>query len=103
MLPKPQHAAAHIVTKLVPTHEIGEWHEPHGTTQHVAHVDETDPGIIYHARLGSSGVQLIRNDIAVCVPLELLFAMAGKINPKFLAPADKKVSARQVKKLFKDQ
>lgn len=92
MKPKPHHAAAHIVTALEPKHEVGEWHEPHGTLQHVAHLDEAQPGVIYHARLGASGLQLLRGNIAVCLPLEVLFALAGKINPKFTEPPNKNLT-----------
>lgn len=88
MKPKPQHASAHIITKLDARHQIGEWHEPNGTLHNVAHVDETNPGVIKHARLGPSGLQLIRGEIAVCIPLDLLFALANDINPKFNEPPD---------------
>ncbi len=92
MKPKPHHAAAHIVTALEPQHEVGEWHEPHGTLQHVTHVHEAYPGVIYHARLGASGLQILRGEIAVCLPLEVLFALAGKINPEFIAAPDKNLT-----------
>lgn len=96
MKPKPQHAAAHIVTSLDAQHEIGEWHEPHGTMHNVVHMDETAPGIFYHARLGTSGLQLLRGDIAVCIPLKLLFALAAEINPAFAAGPDKVLSPADV-------
>lgn len=96
MKPKPQHAKAHIITKLEPVHEIGEWHEPHGTLQHVAHVDEKYPGIILHARLGASGLQLLRGEHAVCLPLEVLFAAAAKINPQFAAAPNGKLTPAEL-------
>ena len=99
MKPKPQIAAAHIITSLEAEHEIGEWHEPHGTIHNVAHVDPEAPGIMYHARLGASGLQMLRGDIAVCIPLELLFALAAEINPQFAAGPDEVLSPEQVDKL----
>lgn len=87
MKPIPQIAGAHVVTKLSTgapvAHEIDDWHEPHGAIQSVAHIDAQRPGIIKQARLGASGLQLIRGDIAVCIPLEHLFALASEINPAF--------------------
>lgn len=94
--PKPQHANAHIVTHLDHKHEMGEWHEPHGTTQHVAHVDEKHPGIIYHARLGASGLQLLRGGVVVCIPLPVLIEAAGRINPKFTAAPDKSMTEAEI-------
>ena len=102
MRPKPQHAAAHIVTSLEAQHEIGEWHEPHGTQHTVVHADESAPGILYHARLGASGLQLLRGNIAVCIPLDLLFALAAEINPKFREGADKVLTPAEVAKLAQE-
>ena len=99
MKPIPQHAAAHIVTSLECEHEIGEWHEPHGTQHNLVHVDPEQPGIMYHARLGASGLQLLRGDIAVCIPTELLFALAAEINPAFKANPDKKLTDKQIQDL----
>lgn len=102
MKPKPQHATAHIVTALDAQHEVGEWHEPHGTQHNVVHADEAAPGILYHARLGASGLQLLRGNIAVCIPLELLFALAADINPKFNEGPDKVLTLAEVDSLAKD-
>ncbi len=69
---------------------------------HVAHVDEKNPGVILQARLGASGLQLLRGSIVVCLPLEALFAMAGEINPAFLAPPDKNMTLEQIEVLPRD-
>lgn len=95
MKPIPQHAAAHIVTGLTAEHEVGEWHEPHGTQHNILYGRPDQPGVMYHARLGASGIQLIRGDIAVCIPLELLFGLAAEINPEFGAAPNKRVSPDQ--------
>lgn len=94
MKPKPLFPRAHVVTKISPgaravDSTIDEWHEPHGTLQSVVHQDPGVPGVMLHARLGASGLQLIRNDVAVCIPLEVLFDLAHEINPKFKAPLDR--------------
>lgn len=99
---KPQHAAAHIITSLNAEHGIGPWHEPHGTVHNVVYADEKNPGVMKHARLGASGLQLIRGDIAVCIPLELLFALAAEINPAFDAPPSKELSAADVAAIAKE-
>lgn len=107
MKPKPLFAEAHVITKLHPglpvEHGIDEWHEPHGALQSVAHVDEVHKGLVKHVRLGASGIQILRVDekgvIAVCIPLELLFELAGKINPRFNALPNKNMPGEDLAKL----
>ena len=103
MKPKPLFGKAHIVTNLSTNtpvaHTTDEWHEPHGALQSVCHVDENTPGVMFHARLGASGLQLIRNEIVVCIPLEKLFDLAHEINPQFKAPPNKALSAEDLEKL----
>ena len=101
MKPKPQHAAAHIITSIDADHEIGEWHEPHGTLSHVAHFPEDRPGVQMQARLGPSGLQLLRGEIVVCIPLELLFDLATAVNPKFNAPPDKVLTPKEAEAVAK--
>ena len=94
MIPKPQHANAHVVHTLSPSagvkHERADWHEPHGVVQSVVHVG--DKGVLYHARLGASGLQLLRNDIVVCIPLATLFSLAVEVNPDFAAAPNRTLS-----------
>jgi hypothetical protein len=107
MKPKPLFPAAHVITRLSPgapvEHAIDEWHEPHGALQSVVWQDPKCPGIMFHARLGASGVQILRVDekgpIAVCIPLEQLFTLAGEINPKFNAPLNKNLPGEDLAKL----
>jgi len=99
MIPKPQHAKAHVVTKITAEHKVGPWHEPHGALQSVANFPEKMPGVIQHARLGAAGLQLQRDEHVICIPIELLFDMAATINPKFNARPDKKLSTEEVEKL----
>lgn len=97
--PKPLHAKAHVVTELKAKHSVGPWHEPHGSLQSVHHAPADTPGVIQKALLGASGLQLIRGDIAVCLPLTVLFDLAGQINPRFNEPPDKKMAPAEIEKL----
>ncbi|MGA3266838.1 MAG: hypothetical protein ABSE16_08445 [Verrucomicrobiota bacterium] len=101
--PKPQHANAHVVTRLSQSdgieHAPGPWHEPHGCLQSVAFFDESLPGVVQHARLGASGLQLLRGPHVVCIPLQALFDLAAEIEPQFAAPPDKKLTPKEVESL----
>lgn len=90
---------AHIVTKITVETEPGEWREPHGVTNSVAHVDEQSPGVVQHARLGASGLQLVRGPVAVCLPLDLLFELAAQVDAKFTAAPDKELPASDLEQL----
>jgi len=107
MKPKPLFPAAHVITKLSTgepvDHGVDEWHEPHGGLQSVVYQDPKRPGIMFHARLGVSGLQILRNDqsgtIAVCIPLGQFFELAGEINPKFHALENKNLPAEDYAQL----
>jgi hypothetical protein len=101
--PKPQHANAHVVTQMRIgvgiEHTSGPWHEPHGCLQSVAYFDEALPGVVQHARLGASGLQLLRGPHVVCIPLQALFDLAAEIEPRFAEPPDKKLTPKEVEAL----
>lgn len=99
MKPKPLHKKAHVVTGISAKHKLADWHEPHGALQHVDHYDPRLPGVIQRASLGPSGLQLVRGDLAICIPLDALFDLAGEINPAFHAKPNKSLTPADVEKL----
>lgn len=94
---------AHIVKKITVETELGEWREPHGVTNSVVHMDGKTPGVVHHARLGASGLQLIRGTVAVCLPLDLLFELAAEVDSKFTAAPDKVLPAEDLEQLLESK
>jgi hypothetical protein len=93
---------AKIISNLcgpgAPVSAAGDYYEPHGTLQHVAHIPV--PGVICQLKLGAAGLQYVRAGVTThVIPREELVALFEKLEPQYAERPNGNTRPREVDEL----